>query len=36
MNFIDAWITRKIAKVTSSVSNLKEDAIKQMITDLRN
>ena len=36
MNFIDAWITRKIAKVSASVSNLKEDAIKQMITDLRN
>jgi len=36
MNFFEALITRKIAKVTTSVSKLKHDAIEQMITDLRN
>lgn len=36
MNFFEALITRKIAKVTTSVSKLKHDAIEQMITDLKN
>ncbi len=34
MNFMESFMTRKIAGVKTSVSNLKEDAIKQMINDL--
>jgi len=36
MNFLESFMTQKIAGVKASVSNLKEDAIKQMITDLKN